>query len=150
MYMYYTLSIFRKFKGSKSSPKGVSPPTLLKCRPMRFASLWKLLTCFDPFSFAHTPKNIVQKIFALSTCISIVWLFPVLRLFCVYVYHMINAVLAKCMSSVANWALNAVLAPLSAVVANRSSSALVANCSSSSFTTTRILGHYRGFAGGVP
>ena len=115
----------------------------------------------------------MSRKFGLSTCISIVWLLSVLCLFCVYVYsayccclrayflflsssaaftnHLSSAVLTNCVSSVSNRVLNALLAPLSAVfanrsshavVANRSSSAAVVNCSSSSFITTRILGHY--------
>ena len=102
--------------------------------------------------------------FVLSTCISIVQLLPVLCLFWVYMYiayccclrayflflsssaaftnRLSSAVLTNRVLTVANRALNAVLAPLSAIFADRSSSAVAANCSLSSFITTRILGQY--------
>ena len=80
----------------------------------------------------------VSKKFVLSTCISKVWLLPVLCLLCVYVYiayccclrgyflfllsstafinRLLSAVLTNCKSSVANRALNDVLARLSALL----------------------------------
>ena len=90
-----------------------------------------------------TPKNCVQKI-NFSTCtpcplyvlclrdycllLLFTQIFPIPVVECFFTNHLSSAVLINCVSSVVNWVLNAVLAPLSAVVANHSSSAHVANC----------------------